>query len=856
VREWAASWLVLPLGVGSPACRRRHAAGKRARSHASRSHARRLAAAVAAWVFVLACHATPSDAQPSTAVPPPIEFDTKGTPVTPQGSAFPKSKGGVFGTIQKIDRTQPLHLQADELVYDNKANRVTAQGNVEIFYDNYILTADRVIYDQGANTLTALGNVVIKEPNGNIIRADRYTLTDDFRDGFVQQLSITTRDDTRITAERANRRDGNVTEFERAKFTPCRTGDGKPSLWCISAARVVHDQAGGTISYQDAQFEILGTPVLSLPYFSHPDPSVKRRSGFLVPDFGYSTTLGFSTELPYYFAIAPNMDFTFNPRYYSMQGVLLQGEWRHRLANGQYTVKFAAIDQDGDQLPDTTSRAQRRELDGWRGSVETRGKLSLGSWWELGWDAIFESDDTFRRFYKLDSVLQTDRINQIYLRGISDRNYFATTFYHFGGLLFNDTSQSEAQVHPVVDYNYIVAPPVLGGELSFNGHAMSLSRSSGSDTSRAILEAQWRRKIIDPLGQVFTPYLHARGDTYRLSNLRDVNAPGPAPGTFAEAGNEELTRGTATAALTWSYPLVAHTATASHLLEPIGQIVARPDRQRQRNLPNEDAQSLVFNDGLLFDVDKFSGYDRLETGTRANVGVQYTFQPYRGGYLRAVLGQSRHLAGDNAFENPGRDPNAPNIPRNWAFNPRSGLETDRSDIVAGFYVSPFDNFRLVSQSRLDDSDLDLRRQDLSVFARTGPFVGQLTYTYSSDQLNFAKVPLSVTPTPTYQPRFDFGTQQDVLAAAGLRLTDRWSLLGMVRFDVDSRERIQDMIQLKYADECFVLTATYTESFVENPLLDIRKDRSVMLRFELKHLGGLQYKTDQLDHLFAENQPRQ
>ena len=99
------------------------------------------------------------------------------------------------------------------------------------------MTADEVIYDQGANTLTASGNVELKEANGNVIRADRYTLTDDFRDGFVQSLSVVARDDSRITAERGERREGNVTEFSNGTFTACKSEGGVPPLWCIGAQK-------------------------------------------------------------------------------------------------------------------------------------------------------------------------------------------------------------------------------------------------------------------------------------------------------------------------------------------------------------------------------------------------------------------------------------------------------------------------------------------------------------------------------------------------------------------------------------------------------------------------------------------
>ncbi len=169
------------------------------------------------------------------------------------------------------------------------------------------------------------------------------------------RLSVVTQDDTRIAADKAVRREGNVTEFERGRFTPCKNDAGMPPLWCLSAARIVHDQQAATITYQDAQFELFGVPVLYLPYFQHPDPSVKRQSGFLMPSHSNSSTLGYSVEVPYYFALAPNADFTFHPRYYSDHGVLWQGEWRHRLANGQYNVKLAGIDDELARRPSTTS---------------------------------------------------------------------------------------------------------------------------------------------------------------------------------------------------------------------------------------------------------------------------------------------------------------------------------------------------------------------------------------------------------------------------------------------------------------------------------------------------------------------
>lgn len=775
---------------------------------------------------------------------PSIRIGHKKSGVATSPKAFPSKNANPFGKIKPPDKTQPLYLQGDQLVYDNNSNSVIARGNVEIYYSNYILTADEVIYDQSAQTLTAAGNVVLKEPNGNIVRADRYTLTDDFRDGFVQSLSVVAKDDTRIAAERATRREGNVTEFINGKFTPCKSEDGMPPLWCISAARVIHDKQAATITYQDAQFELFGQPVVYLPYFQHADPSVKRKSGFLPPGFGVSSNnLGFHVEVPYYFALAPTYDFLFNPMYTAKQGVLWQGEWRQRLAKGMYTIKFAAIDQDWTNLPAPTSGPDdRRDLDGWRGTIETRGKFSLGSWWTLGWDATLESDDTFRRFYKLDGVLLTDRVNEVYLEGLSDRNYMGIKLYHFGGLTFQDDNSAESLVHPIIDHNYVLADPVLGGEVKWNTNILSFSRdgdfwrydnagnkipnsqfNAHHDLTRAVTEVKWRRQLTDLLGITYTPFAHLRGDAYSYAGYDQAGTPIDESTSFV--------RGLAAGGATISYPWIASGASGSHVIEPIGQIVVRQAHVQQDKLPVEDARSLIFDDTTLFEVDKFSGYDRVETGTRANVGVQYTFSHNNGGYAKLIAGQSFHLAGDNAFKDPGTD-----FDGRYQYNPYSGLETTRSDYVLGAYLAPSSIFRVISQSRFDQDSFSLRRTDVAGQVNFGPLLAQATYTFSA-----------------LDPQQVADDQQDISAAVGLRLTDNWSILASMRYDIDDDMRLMDMFRIKYSDECFVLTATYQETFLTDAARGLEPDRTVMLHFQFKHLGSYQYKTNSLDFVFGDQQ---
>src|SRR6185369_1493123 len=188
--------------------------------------------------------------------------------------------------------------------------------------------------------------------------------------------------------------------------------------------------------------------------------------------------------------------------------------------------------------------------------------------------------------------------------------------------------------------------------------------------TRLITEIDWRKRFIDPIGLTYTPFAQLRGDAYQLSDF--VNPQDPTSGLQSTS----LARGVALAGVTISYPWVANASYGSHVIEPIGQIIARQASVNQATLPDDDAKSLVFDDTNLFDWNKFSGYDRIETGTRANVGLQYTFQAAYGGYARLLAGESYQLAGDNAYANPGIGPDG-----NPVFTPYSGLQTSRSDYV-------------------------------------------------------------------------------------------------------------------------------------------------------------------------------
>jgi LPS-assembly protein len=712
----------------------------------------------------------------------------------------------------KASSDEPMLLQADQLIYDNKNNRVRAEGNVEVFYNNHTVLADLIVYDRGQNVLNAEGNVRIKEPDGAVVKADRIRLTDDFREGFIRSLRIHTKEEASITADKATRTSGNTTVFENASFTPCKVcedQEGKPPTWRIKAMRIIHDKTEQTIEYENMSFEFLGVPIATLPYFKHPDPSKKRQSGFLMPTATYSDRLGFVTETPYYFALSPNYDATVTPVVTTRQGEMLKGEWGHKLANGGYKVDFAGAYNES---PDEQTPGGRK----FRGSIVSQGNFNVGTFWDLGWDATVESDEKFRRFYKLDDIKTTDRVSQVYLTGLGDRNYFGLRAYHFGGLVINDNENANSFVHPLLDYNYVMANPVMGGEVSFNANAVALTREDtitaagwskdwrhvSRESKRVSAEVGWRRELIDPVGQVYKPFASAQGDVYGYQDPADDE-------------NKTVTRTSAAAGMEYRFPFVGNLGVSTHVFEPIAQAIYRPDTNKnQDRLPNEDSQSLVYDDTLLFDTDKFSGYDRLETGSRANVGVRYTLSLPDGASIRSVFGQSYQLNGENPFPTD------------------SGLDTARSDYVAGVYFEPSSHFGVVAQGRFDQADMTLRRTDIGSWAVYGPFSLSANYVRQTPKLDI----------DASDPNTLVG--EEVSGNAGIALTDRWSLTGKLTYDLSNDYAVTQGVGLKYADECFNYGVNYERTNTEDG--EIKPDTTISVFFNLKYIGGYQASTSAND----------
>ncbi len=740
----------------------------------------------------------------------------------------PASAQDALASNYESDPNARMLLQADELVYDRDINTVTAQGKVRIEYDGNHLVADKVTYNQQTRRMTATGNVEIVERDGNKIYSEHMDVTDSFRDGFVNGLRVETTDNTRFAAESAERSNGEITTFNNGVYTacePCAKNPDKPVLWQIKAHKIIWNSTTKTVRFEHGRFEFFGMPLAYFPAFEMADPTVKRKSGFLFPGFSYKDDLGVGIKNSYFWALAPNYDVTLSTTAYTKQGFLTEAEWRHRLENGTYNLRIAGIHQNkpGEFDVNTVDREEDN-----RGMVASKGDFNLNSRWRFGWDVMAQTDRNFSRTYSLDGYGAETQVSKIYLTGINNRNYFDLNFYRFNvqeSLLSDNPNEMHSKqpwVFPSLDYSYTMPEPVYGGELNFNTNLQVLYRQNANYTplgtrfprvpgfdgtnARLTTEAEWKRTFITPAGLVITPLLALRGDAIGANtnfNLADAGY------TDALVRSEAL-RAMATAGLELRWPILFSTTSSTHIIEPIAQLYVRNNERYAGELPNEDAQSFVFDATNLFSRDKFSGYDRVEGGTRANLGVRYSGNFNNSDWaLYALGGQSFQLGGVNSygtsdFVNVGAD---------------SGLQDARSDYVAMIGTSNSTGLALAARGRFDKDSFAVQRGELEAQQSWQKLTVSAQYAY-------------IAPQPAYGYS---DLRQEVTGSATARINTNWRVFGSGTYDMVSETLVRASSGLAYDDECFTYSMAYVQT--RNPG-DDKASHSVGFNISLRTLGDI------------------
>jgi len=302
------------------------------------------------------------------------------------------------GDVQINDVINDINIKTDEVYYNIPKEIIQSELTTVIkSYPNNQIKVEGFIYTL-KDKLIKMKNIEMIDGDNNLFKLEKSFLNINTNKLIGKDVSINLNNKS-FNKENEPRFKGNsitVSEDEtiikKSIFTTCKKSDKCPP-WQMSAEEIRHDKKSKTINYKNAFLKIYDVPVFYFPKFFHPDPSVTRQSGFLIPKIQDSSSLGAALNLPYFLVLSNNKDLTFSPRLYTNNKYLVQSEFRHVDKNSKNIIDFSVL---------KNKKNSKNHF-----FLESENKLNFEKFDESSLSIKLEntSNETYLKTYKLESPL-------------------------------------------------------------------------------------------------------------------------------------------------------------------------------------------------------------------------------------------------------------------------------------------------------------------------------------------------------------------------------------------------------------------------------------------------------------------
>jgi len=720
---------------------------------------------------------------------PPITSPTAVAPSMPAGTTAPAAAAPAAPS-----QNAPVTFTADEVQYDQNAALVVARGSVEAFQGGRILRADELTYNRNTGVATANGNVQLIEADGQVMFAESAVLSNQMRDGVLEGLRGYLLQSGRIAANGARRTDGSIFDLSRVVYSvcdPCKDDPLAPPLWQLRARTATLDRTEQQVRYRGASLDMAGVPVIWLPYFQHPDGSAARQSGFLSPSFGVTKYLGGFIETPYYWAIDESQELVLRPTTSTRIAPNLGVDYRRRFNAGEVEMLSSAGYLDG---RDGTE-------EGFAGHIFAKGRFSLDETWRAGFDLNRASSEQYLRIYRYGAqrLLPTT----LFTEGFWGQEGFArfdTRAYQ--GLRRTDDVDRIPAVLPNIYADWESSEDSLGGRVTVDTWNFAIFRGSGTSTRRLSSRIGYALLRMDEMGGIWT--LRAQSDVAAY-DFEDITL---APNYATGSPNGQNAAANIRTALDWRMPFLRDGGDwGRQVIEPRIQLVTGPMTGSQYRIPNEDSIVFDFTDANLFSLNRFTGRDRQEGGTRADMALRGAWFLPQDRQLEAIVGRSFRVQDDGG-----------------PFYPYSGLENRASDWVSRLTFRPASWLDLTGRTRRGGESFAARAYDISSTLRP------------ADDTSFTLGYLQAPPSPYLNP---VAQREEIYLGASQRL-GFWRFAAFGRQDVQLDRPVSVGLSATYEDECFIFETRFIKRYAEDPATnDPYPGATVLLfRFGFKTIGDL------------------
>tara|TARA_B100000902_G_C27321895_1_gene925227 strand:- start:3232 stop:5319 length:2088 start_codon:yes stop_codon:yes gene_type:complete len=571
---------------------------------------------------------------------------------------------------------EKIKIYADEIEIDEINEKVKATGKaVAINEDNIKIKSNKLIYDKSKNFLEADGNVIINDQINNTFFLDELNASDNLNIISGKNVRVRLHDNSRIVGSNYAKKD-EISIVENAEYTPCIKENylikNCPG-WKLKSNKIYHDSENKTIHYDHAQIQLFNIPVFYLPYFSHPDPSVKKRSGFLMPTIQTDDQLGETFSIPIFLNLSSNRDITLTPNIQTTGNNFYNLDYRHLNESFELEIN-SSIDDNNDNTGTSNHLFFESTIFNSFGSLNTYLKTS--------------NNDTYMRKNKINNLT-------VLKSGIEFDREVNDTFFSIETLGYKHLTVDNQQweyLYPNINYNIDnIDNNIFEGNISLKNKLSFRKNLNENYVSLISSQINWsNQKINKNLGFVYDNEANFRVasisiDEKSKSDTKNIR--------FYPQLSSKI-----------SYPLLKSSSLFNQTVTPIIMPIIAPY--------NNYTEAQTVTNSNLFSTNRATSINEWESGPRINYGLEWFINSAQGADIRTVIGQ------------------------NYRFNKLSDdIANEISDYFINSTINiDLENY-LDSSLIIDRDDLKIRSLNANSFNRFGDLIFAINYDYTSGKYN-------------------------------------------------------------------------------------------------------------------------
>ena len=521
-----------------------------------------------------------------------------------------------------FSKSEDINFTSDNLQVNDSTNVMTATGNVVITSDSRKITADKVEYNQTTDKAVAIGNVLLTEKDGSIYESDKVVLTNEFKSIVASPLYAKLADKSYITSPELRRNDNGESFFNEGVYSACECNvkDGETPIWRIESKQIKHDPLTKTVYLTHPVMKIFSIPVYYLPYLSFPDWTIKRRSGFLTPKYGYSNQNRFHIKVPYYYAPEndPTWDMTFTTHQNGKTGHADQLNVRKKYETTSVETNIFKGNLD-------TNKSEGDNVFG----VNLFATSKLRNGWDMTLEGKYADQETFMRRYGFDedstykSFINLEKVNQKSISNIE--------IYNIQNL-DGTKSNNEPTLAPSISHHVFNNNQKYNYDIKLKAH--SIYNDEGYDIKRWSGLGEINKKV-------YLNDITLEGDFNVGLDLYSIQGR---PSTD-ENTNRYIDRFSSGFSIAASKQYDFANDNVGIIFEPKLQFSSVFSTDRTDEVPNRDSSEFRLDQANLFLTNQYQGRDNIQSNDRLNAGLTALVMTENYGDINFFLGQSQKISG-------------------------------------------------------------------------------------------------------------------------------------------------------------------------------------------------------------------